>query len=695
MGGTTVPDAADDGFRRRQFGHTLAPMTVDRGIGVDRRPTLVMVGAALVALVLGAGLGGAVAALAIGDPGPIVRWAVPLTRLLRDVGATVTVGFALVGAFLAPETTRTRRREAATRLAGLGAVAWLLGLLLGVVAEFSLISGLRPTEPEFWTQFFGLAWELQPSRLSIIGAVVVALIVLLCAGPLGKTGLAWVVALGWLALMPQALSGHSAVSRDHMSSINALAVHLVAMVTWVGGLLALVVLRRSLRPHLAVTVRRYSVVATWSYAALAVSGVLAAWFNLSRLSDLGSAYGVMMLLKALALGLLGVAGLRQRALVVRRLDENPGDRGAFIRLAVVELALMGAASGLAVALSGTPPPGLDRLAPDPTSVFRLTGYPDPGPPGADAWLTTWHTDWLWLAVAAIAIGVYLAWVRRLVARGDAWPVGRTVCWVLGWLVFVYAMCGAPGVYGRILFSWHMIMHMAIAMLVPLLLVPGAPVTLALRALPARTDKTLGPRELVLALVHSRYLRVLANPVVAAAIFFFSLAIFYFTPLFGLALSTHTGHVLMTAHFLLSGYLFTWVLIGIDPGPPRWHPLVLLMILFATISFHAFLGVVLTGSSALLAPEFFTNLGLAWTPDPLADQQRAGAIAWGVGEAPTLVLALLVTLQWVRADRRETARADRQAERDQDAELAAYNERLAELARRDERGRHRAGQGGQG
>ena len=112
----------------------------------------------------------------------------------------------------------------------------------------------------------------------------------------------------------------------------------------------------------------------------------------------------------------------------------------------------------------------------------------------------------------------------------------------------------------------MVMHMIVAMLVPLLLVPAAPLTLALRALPSRPDKTWGPREVILQVVHSRYLGALANPVVAAALFFFSLAIFYYSPLFELALRTHTGHVAMMVHFLLSGYLFVWVLIGIDPGP---------------------------------------------------------------------------------------------------------------------------------
>ncbi len=232
-----------------------------------------------------------------------------------------------------------------------------------------------------------------------------------------------------------------------------------------------------------------------------------------------------------------------------------------------------------------------------------------------------------------------------------------------------------------LFSTHMVLHMAVAMTVPLFLVPGAPVTLALRALKARPDKSWGPREVLLQVVHSRAMHVLANPVVAASLFFFSLAAFYWTGLFELSLTTHTGHLLMMAHFLLTGYLFVWVLIGIDPGPPRWSPLALLVILFATISFHAFFGVALTGSETLLAPDFFGQVNLPWGPDPLLDQHRAGEIAWGFGEAPTLFLAVVVAIQWFRRDEQETRRKDRQADRDGDAELKAYNEYLGAPAHR--------------
>ena len=261
---------------------------------------------------------------------------------------------------------------------------------------------------------------------------------------------------------------------------------------------------------------------------------------------------------------------------------------------------------------------------------------------------------------------------------------RTVTWVLGWLLFIYATNGVLGIYGRVAFSWHMTLHMIEAMVVPIFLVLGAPVTLALRTLRPRHDGTLGPRELVLGLVHSRFMAVLGNPVFAAAFFFMSLVVFYWTGLFELALTTHTGHLLMTAHFLITGYLFAWVLVGVDPGPKRWSPALRLMVLFATIAFHAFFGVAMITGTAILGGDFFESIAIPWVPDRLADQRLGGGVAWAIGELPALVLALIVAMQWFSSDRAESVRADRRADRDGDAELTAYNERLARLAERDDR-----------
>ncbi|CCH79991.1 conserved membrane hypothetical protein [Nostocoides japonicum T1-X7] len=635
---------------------------------------------ALVTALAGVVLGGLTTALfspyAVADPGALVRWGLPVTTAIRDVAMSATTGLLVLAAFIVPERVTTDRRGLARRLATWTALLWAVAGLLVVVLTFSDLSGTRPGAAGFWSELSSFIWSLETTRIYLLSAL--AGLVVALGAPLarGRAATAWLVAVCLVGASILALTGHSAGAVDHETAVNALGVHLLSITVWVGGLLGLAALRPVLGVDLGACVGRFSVLALWCYVAVAVSGIQQAWIRLGSISGLATAYGALIVAKSVALIALGILGWRQRESLRRRLTADPSDGRAFARLALSEAGFMGAAIGVAVALARSAPPVPETVS-DASRVFALTTFPDPGPMRWSDWFFAWRMDWLMLAIALTAIGLYLAGVVVLRRRGDAWSLGRTICWTLGWLVFVWATCGGPGIWGRILFSVHMVMHMSIAMIVPLLLVPAAPVTLALRTLSARHDKTWGPREVILQVVHSRALAVISNPIVAAVLFFLSLALFYFTPLFELALRTHTGHLLMLAHFLLTGYLFVNVLIGVDPGPKRWSPLLLLIILFATVSFHAFFGVVITGSQTLLAPDFFQTLQLPWMTNPMADQVTAGEIAWGVGELPTLILALLVAQRWVRADRAEAERSDRQAARDGDAELAAYNAMLAE------------------
>jgi putative copper resistance protein D len=652
---------------------------------------LILAVVAVVAVVIPAGLlGGAFAAPVAGlpDVGPVVRWGLPIVRAIHDLAAASTVGLLVVAATIIPEARTTSRRITAARYACACGVVWVVAGLVGLVFSFASISGTTLTDPAFVAQLQTFVFQLEPLRVAAISSAMVLVVTIGAAVVRRRSGMVALAVLSILAILPLSLAGHAADAANHDLAVNSLAVHLVSAVVWVGGLLALAMLRPLLGRALGVSVQRYSVLAGWCFVAVAVSGAVNAWIRIGSISNLASGYGALVVLKVVALVVLGLAGWQQRSRVVNRMSADPLAGRLFGRLALIELVVMGAAFALGAALSRSAPPGIAVGMDMPMPVvsqdpaYALTGYPAPaGPLTISGWLTVWRIDWLWLGVAVIAVSLYLLGVRRLRARGDSWPAARTIGWVLGWAVFVWATCGAPGVYGRVLFSMHMVMHMTVSMAAPILMVLAAPVTLALRTLTPRRDNTLGPRELLLALVHSRFLAVIGNPVVAAVIFFSSLIVFYFSPLFELALRTHTGHVLMTTHFLLAGYLFAWVLVGIDPGPRRWPPVLLLVILFGTISFHAFFGVALTSGTTLLAPTFFQGLHLPWAVDLLADQRTGGAVAWGTGEFPTLILALLVTLAWVRSDSAESTRLDRQADRDDDAELKAYNAHLSSLSER--------------
>jgi putative copper resistance protein D len=659
-------------------------MTTEPGLAprADKVP-LMLAAVAVVAVVVPAGLlAGELVAPAAGlpDVGALVRWGLPITQAIRDLAAASTIGLLVVAATIIPEARHTARRITAARYACACGVVWVVAAFVGLVFSFASTSGTTLTDATFGSQFETFVFQLDFLRVDAISFAMALMVTMGAAVVRRRSGMVALAALGLLAILPLSLAGHASGAASHDLAVNSLAVHLVAAVLWVGGLLALAILRPLLGTALGVSVQRYSTLAGWCFVAVAASGAANAWIRIGTIDNLSSGYGVLVILKVVALGALGLAGWQQRSRVVSRIAADPLAGRLFGQLALIEVVVMGAAFALGAALSRSAPPGMDMSGLSTGPAYGLTGYVAPaGPLTTSGWFTVWRIDWLWLTVAAIAVTLYLLGVRRLRARGDSWPAGRTVGWVLGWAIFVWATSGAPGVYGRLQFSVHMVMHMTVSMAVPILLVLAAPVTLALRTLKPRHDNTLGPRELLLDLVHSRYLAVIGNPIVAAVIFFGSLIVFYFSPLFELALRTHTGHVLMTVHFLLAGYLFAWVLVGIDPGPRRWPPVFLLVILFGTISFHAFFGVALTSGTSLLAPTFFQGLHLPWAVDLLADQRAGGAVAWGIGELPTLILALLVTLAWVRSDRAESTRLDRQADRDDDAELKAYNAHLSALS----------------
>ncbi len=619
---------------------------------------------------------------ALADAGALVRWGLPVTTVVAELAAAATIGLLGLAVFVVPEGGSTSRRIRLARSASVAALVWVVAGVVQLLLAFSDVSGTPVLAAGYFGQLMTFVWSIELTRVLFVSVGWAMLAGLGASAARGRPAMTWSLLSAFAGIGILALNGHAAGTATHEDAVDTMGVHLVAMACWVGGLLALALSRRALGHDFGVAVRRYSVVALWSFVAMGVSGVIQAAIRLGSWSGLVTAYGALVIVKAVVLAVLGWFGWQHRRNLATRLTKDPGDGRGFARLAVGELAVMGVGVGIAVALSRGIPPAAD--AGGGGRIQALTGYPDPGPLTFARWLTAWRFDALFLGVAIVAVGLYLAGVHRLHRRGDAWPVGRAVSWVGGWAVWVYATCGAPGIWGRVLFSTHMVMHMAIAMIVPLFLVPAAPVTLVLRALPPRRDGTWGPRELLFHAVHSRAVHILGNPVIAALFFFVSLAVFYYSPLFGLALTTHTGHLLMLAHFLLTGYLFTWVLIGIDPGPPKWSPLFLLVILFATISFHAFFGVIITSDPKLLAPDFFGALHLPWMTDVHGDQVNAGEIAWGVGEVPTLALALMVARSWVRRDRAEQVRLDRQADRDHDADLTAYNEMLAGLRAQDDR-----------
>ena len=321
---------------------------------------------------------------------------------------------------------------------------------------------------------------------------------------------------------------------------------------------------------------------------------------------------------------------------------------------------------------------------DITPAQLLTGEKLPPELVASSFITAWKLDLVWAIISFAAIAAYLIGVRKLAKRGDKWSWMRTASWITGMLLLFYTTSGALNAYQEYLFSIHMIGHMILAMAIPVLLVPGAPVTLIMRAVEKRHDDSRGIREWVLWAVHTKYARFVANPIVAAILFASSLVTFYYTPLFAWATHEHIGHEWMIVHFLITGYLFAQALIGIDPGPVRLPYAARLLLLIGAMAFHAFFGLSLMDGSGLLLADWYGAMGRTWGADPLTDQHTGGAIAWGIGELPTALLTIIVSVQWFNSDARDAKRLDRASDRSGNQDVEDYNAMLAKLAARDER-----------
>ncbi|MER5338936.1 cytochrome c oxidase assembly protein [Streptomyces mirabilis] len=290
----------------------------------------------------------------------------------------------------------------------------------------------------------------------------------------------------------------------------------------------------------------------------------------------------------------------------------------------------------------------------------------------------WSADPFFLIACLAGLGLYGWGVVRLARRGDKWSVGRTIAFVLGVLTVMLVMCTKLNDYGMVMFSVHMVQHMVISMLSPILILLGAPITLALRALPvAATRGNKGPRELLLMFLHSRYMRIITHPAFTIPLFIASLYALYFSPIFDFLMGSKTGHIAMMCHFLAVGLVFFWPIMGVDPGPHRPGYLMRMLELFAGMPFHAFFGIALMMASGPMVETYKHppgSLGI----DALSDQSAAGGIAWAFSEIPSVLVLIALLFQWYASEKRQARRTDRAADRDGDKELEAYNAYLASL-----------------
>ncbi len=634
--------------------------------------------AAFTSSLLALGFGGAVVPELIADPGAVVRYGLPLAKLAVNLGAAGTLGALALSLFAFPANSRAYGLS--LDVAAGAAAVWAVAAAATGFFIFQTIYLQPITLDDRFGQVlatFLTQTELGQAWLSTV--LVAAAITVLCFAVRNQSVVVFLLIAAVAGLVPMALQGHSGNTASHDAATSAIWLHIVFAALWLGGLLTLTLVARTLDgAALHDAVSRYSTIALVSFIVVVTSGYVSAEIRVGTLANLVTTYGILVLVKIASLIILGVFGAFYRRALIARLNRPHGaGRSAFWLLVSAELVFMGIASGVAAALArtATPQPEVPASqAANPTPAEFLTGAPLPPPLTTERLFTLWNFDLIWMLICAFGVFFYLAGVWRMHKRGDAWPVHRTLLWISGLALLFYITNGGVNVYEKYLFSAHMGAHMVLGMMVPVLLVPGAPITLALRAIGKRHDASRGAREWIMLLVHSRYFAVLANPVVAAVLFAGSLWVFYYSPLFRWATTDHIGHQWMIIHFLLTGYVFVQSLIGIDPGPARPPYPIRLLVLLATMAFHAFFGLTLMMGTGLLLADWYGAMG--WGISALADQQAGGGIAWSVGEIPTVALAIIVAVMWSRSDERDSKRYDRKADRDGNAELGAYNAMLA-------------------
>lgn len=634
---------------------------------------------ALVVLLVLAGGAPRPAPAGLPDPGPFVGWALPALDLAGQVLAVLVVAGLLVPLL----TMRTLRDTVGGPSGSRGAlltVATAAGLwALVALAQVVLTYADQAAVPLGGLDGGGLldALGYSSQAQALLAQAVVALVVAAAATRTRTAGgAAWLLGAALLAVVPPLLTGHAASSGGaggHGLGEISLLWHVLGASVWAGGVVALWWHLADRPEQRARAARRFSGLAAWAFGVVAVSGVLTGVARLGGLGELTSPYGLGVLTKTVVLGAVGLVAIRLRRLVRAT---GSGELGAarFAGLTGLEVTLMGLAFGLGAALSRTPTPAGELQTP----AELLVGGALPPDPTFGRLLWTWQLSGVGLMVVLLGGVAYAVGVLRLRRRGDRWSPWRTASFAFGLLVVLYATCGGLGVYSEVLFSVHMVAHMALAMLAPIFLVLGAPTTLALRALPgADVPGGTGPRQMLSAALRSRVAGVVTHPVVAGLLFVGSLYVVYLGGLFGVLMDHHLGHAAMEIHFLASGLLFFEIIIGDSPVRRLPH-IARLGLLMVTIAFHAFFAVAVMSTEGVIGARYYETL--AYARDPLEDQYLAGSATWALGEVPMVLLIVVLLLQWWGDDSREARRRDRGGTAE--AELAAYNEMLARRSAAD-------------
>ena len=603
-------------------------------------------------------------------------------KFLNFIGGFAVVGSLLSMAFLVinKEGFLTTSGEKVRKLLKISSIIWVIGAFGTIVFTLAQILGTTVLDALDLTVIRSFLTQISLGKYLAFQALMAAIVLIFSFATKRIESLIILLVLTIAGLVAPVFESHAASGGSHSLVIGSLVIHVIALSLWVGGVIALGTLSAQDRPT---AVPRFSQIALWSAIAVVASGTVNAWARLNFVDAWNSSYAFIVLAKIVATVILLWIGYLHRKTLSNKDSIN---WVGFAKILTVEAAIMVVTVLMGTWLSNSSSPdrpGVQEFSP----ALSIVGIPTPPEPTLSRILFSFEPNALIIGLLTLMVALYIKGVVVLTKRGDKWPVGRTVAFALGIAATNFATSGGLGLYAQFSFSYHMMSHMVLGMIAPIGLVLGAPMTLALRTLPqGRNSEERGIRGSLLAALHSKIGVIYTNPIVALAIFDGSLFALYFTDLFAVLMQSHVGHLFMSLHFLAAGFLFFFIIIGVDPNPRRVHYLVQIVILFAAMSIHAFFSVALMSTSTLIDNGFYASLQTPWLGDPLADQKLGGSIGWAMGEIPILIALVATFINWMRDDSREAKRIDRntarQAAMGQPDELANYNQYLQELAERD-------------
>lgn len=575
--------------------------------------------AAVVALLLGLVVGGGADPRVASDPGAVVRWGLPAAKFIVNLGAAVMAGSVVLAAF----ALRRGEKEfdIALDVTSIGAAA--LTISSGTTGYLTFLSSFNPEVslgPAFGQQFGRFLLETELGRVWLITTVMAAVITVISYAFRGWGATLVLVVLSLTSLVPMATQGHSGSLANHDAAVMALVLHITSAAVWMGGLIALAYLRPNLREHrLRVIVERYSTIALVAFVIVTASGVARTIASVRGWSDLASGYGVVLMLKVVALTLLGLVGVAHRRWFIRR---SVGERAPFWTFVGVEFAIMGVASGAAAALARTPAPA-DTTAPVLTTPAEiLTEAPLPPELTLARWFAGNDVNVLWLLIAAFGIFFYLAGVRRLRQRGGEWQASRTSAWVLGMVLLAWANGGAVAVYAEYLHSIDAVGRVLLLLVVPFFLVLGAPWQLAMTTITSRTDGSRGVREWLQAAAGSSVIRFIARPVATVCAFALVLWSTSATGVLRSTLADPLLHELRVAGLLFVGSLLFSLLLRRRAMRGHWTWWTAIVGPAAAL---VGVGGWVVLQSGLIAANWFGAMGRQWGLEPMADQRIAGIV----------------------------------------------------------------------